>query len=227
MENHNRQDLLLTVIVNSGQGTKVLHFAKEHGISGGTVIMARGTVCNRFLTFLGICELRKEMIVMVGEKTRIERVLRLLKDHFHMSEKHKGIGFTTKIVSVEGLISREREVVVEQEMVQRAKEKNQMSDYNSITVIVEKGNGEAVVEAGIRAGSKGATVLNARGSGIHETSKVFSMEIEPEKEMVMILSKKETTPKIVQEIKSALKIDEPGKGIIYVQEVVDTVGLFE
>ena len=54
MENHNRQDLLLTVIVNSGQGTKVLHFAKEHGISNFTgMIDPQNDVIQKLLIKLG------------------------------------------------------------------------------------------------------------------------------------------------------------------------------
>lgn len=77
------------------------------------------------------------------------------------------------------------------------------------------------------AGSKGGTIINARGSGIHETSKIFSMAIEPEKEIVLILSEEESTEGIVASIRKKLKIDEPGNGIIFIQEVSKTYGLYK
>ncbi len=40
--------------------------------------------------------------------------------------------------------------------------------YAAITVIVDKGKAEQVVEAAIAAGSNGGTIINARSSGIHE-----------------------------------------------------------
>ena len=99
--------------------------------------------------------------------------------------------------------------------------------YHAITTIVEKGKAEEVIEAATKAGSKGGTIINGRGSGIHETSKLFSMDIEPEKEIVLILSEAEMTQAIVSSIGERLKINEPGNGIIYVQDVNKTYGLYK
>ncbi len=98
---------------------------------------------------------------------------------------------------------------------------------HAITVIVDKGNAENVIDAAVRAGSTGGTIMNARGSGIHETSKVFSMDIEPEKEIVLILSEKESTEAIVSSIRKELKLDEPGNGILYIQDVRKAYGLYK
>lgn len=99
--------------------------------------------------------------------------------------------------------------------------------YQVITIIVDKGNAEDVVRAAEKAGSKGGTILNGRGSGVHETSKVFAMEIELEKEIVLILSEVEKTEAIISSIRKDLKIDEPGNGIIFVQDVNKTYGILK
>ena len=52
------------------------------------------------------------------------------------------------------------------------------------------------------------------------------MEIEPEKEIVLILSEVTMTDAIINAIKESLKIEEPGKGIVYVQEVTRTYGVY-
>lgn len=99
--------------------------------------------------------------------------------------------------------------------------------YQAITVIVERGKAEDVIDAAVKAGSKGGTIIKARGSGIHETSKLFTMDIEPEKEIVLILSEADKTDAIVESIRKDMKIDEPGQGILYVQEVSKTYGLYK
>ncbi|MDD3427693.1 MAG: P-II family nitrogen regulator, partial [Caldisericia bacterium] len=86
----------------------------------------------------------------------------------------------------------------------------------------DKGKAEEVIDAATKAGSKGGTIINGRWSGISETTKLFSMEIEPEKELVIILSESEMTDSIVLSIREKLRIDEPGNGIIYIQEVIKT-----
>ena len=97
--------------------------------------------------------------------------------------------------------------------------------YNVVIVVVEKGKAEEVIEAANKAGSTGGTIINARGAGIHEVQKFFSLEIEPEKEEVFIITKNENKDKIVASIRENLKIDEPGKGILYVLDVNEVYGL--
>ena len=99
--------------------------------------------------------------------------------------------------------------------------------YQVITSIVDKGKAEDVIEAASKAGSKGGTIVNGRGSGIHETSKLFSMDIEPEKEIVIILSEISMTEAIVASIRETLNVDVPGKGIIYIQDTNKTYGIYK
>lgn len=97
--------------------------------------------------------------------------------------------------------------------------------YHIITVIVDRGRAEEVILAADKAGSKGGTIINARGSGINETSKLFSMEIEPEKEIVIILSEDYMTAGIVSAIREGLRMDESGGGAMYVQDANATYGI--
>lgn len=85
--------------------------------------------------------------------------------------------------------------------------------------MVDKGRAEDVIDAAAAAGSQGGTIINARGSGIHETSKLFSMEIEPEKEIVLILAEKQLTEPIVNSIREKMNIEEPGNGVIFMYTV--------
>jgi nitrogen regulatory protein PII len=99
--------------------------------------------------------------------------------------------------------------------------------YQSIVVIVDKGRGEVAVEAAREAGSAGATIINARGAGIHETSRLFSMEIEPEKELVLMIIKESQTEHVIASLSAHLDIEKAGNGIIFVQNVNQTYGLYE
>lgn len=74
-------------------------------------------------------------------------------------------------------------------------------------------------------GATGGTIINARGSGIHETHKLFNFDIEPEKEVVLILSKTDLTEQIATSIRDKLEINKPGNGIIFIQEVAKTYGI--
>lgn len=211
---------MICVVVNFGLGSKVLQTAKKSGIPGGTIMLGKGTIKSRLLEFLAITDVRKEVVLTVADKKTASEVLETLNHKFKFTKPNHGIAFTIDVSHILGT-QKYKSVNIKD----GRGEEDIM--YHAIMVIVEKGNAEQVIDAATEAGSTGGTIINARGSGIHETSKVFSMEIEPEKEIVLILSKKENTDKITESIRTKLKIDEPGNGIIFIQDVNKTVGLYD
>lgn len=60
-------------------------------------------------------------------------------------------------------------------------------EYDLIVTIVNKGFAQEVVEASKKAGAEGGTILQGRGTGIHEKAKLFNIVIEPEKEVILTL----------------------------------------
>ncbi len=211
---------LICVIVNFGMGSKLLKTSKKYGINGGTILLARGTANNRILDYLGLSDIKKEILYMVADKEIAFQVLDKINLEYKLYKPNHGIAFTTSIFAAMGT----RMCKCEHEESERSEDSTM---YQAITIIVDKGKAEDVIEAAITAGSKGGTIINGRGSGIHETSKLFSMDIEPEKEIVIILSEMEMTESIVTVIQKNLNIDEPGKGIIYVQDVNKTYGIYK
>lgn len=210
---------LITVIVNYGMGSKILKSAKNHGIHGGTITLAKGTASSHILEFLGLSDIRKEIVYMIADKETAYQALDALNHEFKFCKPNHGIAYTTSICSTVGTRFCK--------ICNMDDERGEKTMYQVITVIVDKGKAEDVIEAATKAGSKGGTIVNARGAGLHETSKLFSMDIEPEKEIVLILSEAETTEAILTSIRENLKIDEPGKGIAFVQNVNQTYGLYK
>lgn len=208
---------LMYVVVNCGQGSKILHKAKEFGVTGGTIFIASGTVNNSFLNFLSLYDERKEVVLMAASQTIAQRTLNGLNQHFKFHKPHHGIAFSTALMRVVGSKSCET--------LRQMEEKQVM--YQVIFTIVERGNAQEVIEAASHAGSKGGTIINARGSGVHETARFFNMEIEPEKEIVMIIAKKDVVDAIVEQISKKLAIEKPGNGIIFVQDVSVVHGIYE
>lgn len=210
---------LLWVIVNVGLGSKILKSAKQNGVSGGTVLFGKGTVHNRILELLDLYEIKKEIVLIISEKSKIGDVVEILNNKFHFNKPNHGIAFSISVNKLFGARNYSHKDIDES----RGGEKTM---YNAIFVVVDKGNAEDVVEVANKAGSRGGTIIKARGSGIHETSKLFSMDIEPEKEIVLILSESSLTGSIASAIREELKIDQPGNGIIFIQDVNQTYGLY-
>ncbi|NLK86010.1 MAG: P-II family nitrogen regulator [Clostridiaceae bacterium] len=208
---------LICVIVNCGHGSKILKAAKQYGVRGGTILLGRGTVKSRLLEFLSLYDVRKEIVLMLAEKNDAYYTLQKLDEEIHFDKPHHGIAFTIPVYKIMGTSCIDCRITTEG---------GTDVMYKAIFTIVEKGRAEDVIDAAAQAGSKGGTILNARGSGIHETSKLFSMEIEPEKEVVLILAEVDATEAIAASIRDSLKIEEPGNGIIFIQDVSSVYGIY-
>jgi len=210
---------LSCIIVNYGLGSKVLKIAKNNGISGGTVFIGKGTVKNRLLEFLDLCDVRKEIVIMIGAKSVTYNALEKIDKELQFKKPYHGIAYTTSVSAFLGDGNYEYKQNTEKgDLI------NNM--YNSIFVIVDKGKGELVMDAANKSGARGGTIINARGTGIHETGKIFNMDIEPEKEVVLILAKNSSTEEIVTTIRDELEINKAGNGIIFVQGVNKTYGIY-
>lgn len=210
--------VLNVVIVKYGMGSKVLSFAKQCGLRGGTILHGYGTIKNALLKFLELAESSKEIVLMLSNMETSSDFLKSTHDHFKFEKNNHGICFSLPVVKTIGTENQSNSQLIEKDV-------NAMN-YQSIFVIVDKGVAEDVVDAATEVGAKGATIINARGSGIHETSKLFSVDIEPEKELVMLLVESSLTDRICENIKLKTRIDEPGKGILFVQDVLSTYGLY-
>ena len=210
---------LLCMVVNYGFGSKVLKIARNNGISGGTIFLGKGTIKSRLLEFLDLCDTRKEIVLIISEKIQNNHVLEALNKELNLKKSNHGIAFTSSVSKILGVRNTE---------INKKVEIGGIDDimYNAIFVVVDKGNAEDVIEAATSAGSRGGTIINARGSGIHETHMLFSMLVEPEKEVVLILSESNLTDAIAASIREHLKIDEQGKGILFIIDVNKAYGLY-
>ena len=98
-------------------------------------------------------------------------------------------------------------------------------EYCMITAIVKKGFSETAMSAARGAGARGGTVLNARGTGSAEATHFLGMTIEPEKEILLILTETEARDEIMKAINRAAGLNTPGNGIAIALPVEDVAGL--
>jgi len=215
-----KEHVLFFVIVNDGIGSKVLDVAKKNGVNGGTIFLGRGTVKSHILEILGLNESKKEIVMMICESELENYLHEVFSKEFHLEKHNHGIAFSISVKKVLGLSETKSSFTNDSDLGGPYD-----MEHEVIFTIVERGLGQDVVDAANAAGSTGATIIDARGSGIHENVRFFSMRIEPEKEIVMIITEKAKSNNIVEAIKEKMKIEEPGNGILFVMDVNKTSGL--
>ena len=100
-----------------------------------------------------------------------------------------------------------------------------MSNLSLIVSIVRKGWGSTVIEASVKAGARGGTVLFGRGAGINEREKIFGMSIEPEKEILLTIVSTSQVDTILDAIVRAGELNDTGRGIAFVVPVEKVAGV--
>lgn len=219
MPNLNQKLLLSIYIVNNHDGVRVSKLAKKSGVMGTTAFLGHGTIDSDLLDFLGLNDVHKELVLMVSDEKTADEAMEAISSSLKLEKPGRGIAFAFEVTRILG----ERKL---KDLIHKREErKNTM--HEAIFVIVDKGEGENIIESAKKAGSQGATLINARGSGIHEKAKLFGMVIEPEKEIILLLSKTDQTEKIIEQVSKDNNLDEPGQGILFTVDATRTLGLFE
>lgn len=207
---------MLVVIVEHNKASKVLHLADEKGVTASVAMLGRGTASRTIFDYLGLNDKKKAVLMLFGKTEEIMDLADYLVEKLEMDKPNHGIAYIESAFNVFGT----EDNANGSENIKRGE-----NMYNAIYTIVEKGNADDVIEAAEKAGSRGGTVMHARGSGSEEARKVFNMLIEPEKEIVLIISEEAKTKDIVESIRKETGIEEQGKGIIFVTRVEQTYGL--
>ena len=207
---------MLVVIVEQNKASKVLHLADEKGVTASVAMLGRGTASRTIFDYLGLNDKKKAVLMLFGKTEEITDLADYLVEKLEMDKPNHGIAYIESAFNVFG---------TEDNANGSKNIKRGENMYNAIYTIVEKGNADDVIEAAEKAGSRGGTVMHARGSGSEEAHKVFNMLIEPEKEIVLIISEEAKTKDIVESIRKETGIEEQGKGIIFITNVEQTYGL--
>lgn len=84
---------------------------------------------------------------------------------------------------------------------------------------------DPVVDAAKEAGATGATIIPARGTGVHEAKTFFGLTLEDQTDIVMFLLEEKLVPSVLKAIETAGEFHKPGTGIAFVMPVEQVIGL--
>jgi len=97
--------------------------------------------------------------------------------------------------------------------------------FKLIVAFVKPNITDSVVDAMKKAGATGATIVPARGTGIHEAKSFFGLSIEDQTEIIIFLVEEHVVENLMEVIQEAGKFEEPGTGIALVLPIDHIAGL--
>lgn len=251
MEEKRPEAYRLTFILSPPSAEKCLSLAKRKGISDILILRGKGTVRNCTLRFLGIKRQEKVILNMVLDAQDAHAFFIAATEALDLDKPNHGIAFLTPILrncyieecsekksggsDADNLAGQEEYAELtkktvashtnESAVIPGASHKEEGMQYKKLTIIVNLGMAEEIMAIARNAGAKGGTILHGRGTGAQVSEKLFGMEIEPEKELLLILAPEDVANSVILALEEALSLDRPGTGILYVESVSEVRGL--
>lgn len=207
-------------IVDKGCTDNILDFFEDNGFPRGTVIDAHGSADKSNALLNLMLESEKDIFLVITTREEARRLTMLITDYLDLKSDNSGILAVLNLRQLVGVNFKLPESHGKNELFV---EKNK-SSYSAIFAIVENDMDEAVIKSAESAGSTGGTIIHARGSCPYGKAPLFT-GVEPEREIVLIIAEDNKIPDICSKINKDLQLDHPGKGILLVAPLYDTIGL--
>lgn len=208
-------------IVDKGNTDRILEYMEEQGFPRGSVIDAHGSANKSNKIFDLMFESEKDIFLTITTRNEAYRLARLLTDYLNLETSNSGILAILNLQKAIGITLTLQMGIDEDEPAMPVSKPG----HSAIFAIVENDRDEAVIQSAELAGSTGGTIIHARGSCSFCGKNSMSRSVEEEREIVMIIAKDEKMPDLCHRITTDLELDQPGKGILMVVPLYDTVGL--
>ena len=184
------------LILNKALENKAIEKAKQLNTNLFLIMPAKETKNSLF----GFGEIEKSIIICDIKQKCYKEYENFLVEELKFNKKNTGI------------------------MISLGGENNMESKYDLIAVVITAGHMETIIEELRSLGSKGATIVDARGTGTNFSS-FFGTNVTSEKEIVLSVVEKSLTRKIVETLNEKINKDNQPSGIIFTLPVTNFVGL--
>ena len=98
-------------------------------------------------------------------------------------------------------------------------------NFEVVLCILNSGFSDVAMDAARAVGARGGTIMHGRGTASKEAEKLFSITIQPEKEIVMILVALPIKDAVLKALYDAVGVNTPAQGIAFTLPVESVIGL--
>lgn len=189
---------------------------------------AEGTAPNEIIDMLGLGNEEKCVLMSVLPKEHSRAMLNKLKEDLQLHKVNSGIGFTVSLKGISNLILRIFTKEAEENgQCPAGKDETKMTEmkYVLVTAIVNRGYSADVMEVAQKAGAKGGTVIHSLCVGNEETAGFWGLNVQEEKEIVLILTEAENKVAIMQTVCEHCGMHSEAQGVAMALPIDSVVGL--
>ena len=207
---------LLFIINDNEKSLKLL--TNEFNLPFNVITHGEGTASQGILDFLGLTKTEKIVFTSIIPEVLEKELLTYIKKEMKIKEIGKGVAFTTPLSSAPQYI---HEVFERKRGVKMDNKKG----YHLLITIVVEGYAEKVMSVAKKSGANGGTLIKGREVGTKGGFKFFNVEVEPEKDILLIVCKENDKNKIMTSILEKYGANTEAKGVCITLPIDNVVGI--
>jgi hypothetical protein len=184
---------------------------------------AVGTASSEMMDILGLGSSEKSVLASVLPKNLADEILKKLHKELRLGTVNSGIAFTARLSAVSNLIVKMYENSVSNN--RKDEEAVTESGYSLIAAIVNPGYSEEVMKVAREAGAGGGSVIHSRRISDEASVASWGLDIQEEKEIVLIVTDTESKSDIMKAIGKSCGIHSDAKGFVLALPIETVIGL--
>lgn len=190
--------VLMMTIVDRGKGDSLSEIFASNSVYYNLLTLGFGTANKKILSFFGFGETEKDVIFSYMSYERSQTLLKQLSALFSSKEYQYGVSFTVLMDAVTDASCQMGLSDTDDNTQGGTFMENY--EHDLIVAITTQGYIDEVMDVAKACGATGGTVLRARGVGAKEAEKFFGIAVQPEKDMIFIVVKKELRTEMMKTI---------------------------
>ncbi|MCD8004792.1 MAG: hypothetical protein LUE91_03980 [Oscillospiraceae bacterium] len=219
---------LLVTIVDRGKGAAAVRLYRAHALRFEYLVMGLGTASSKTLDYFGLAETEKDVVLTLIPAPKAGQVVAQAGRAFGLSRPGHGIVFTVPLSGASRQIPMAlcKPENLPPDRGEREGEKMESSiRYDLILAVVNQSYTDTVMDAARTQGARGGTVIHARRMGSDKREMLPGFALQPEKELVVILTPREQKHELMKAIHRAAGPATEAAGILFSLPVNDMMGL--
>lgn len=219
---------MLFLIITSKLEKKAVELFQAEQIPVQYHLRAQGTASSKIMNTLGLDGGGKSILMCMFPKVFADEMLIKLHRKLHLGMPDSGIAFTVMLGSCNGNLVKFMETIQpENSKISLERDEVEMmeSEYSMIMAIVNQGFSEEIMDAARPMGASGGTVFHSRRIGNEEAVKFWGIRVQQEREIILIIAKKEDKLPIMQVIGKRFGMQSEANGIVLSLPVDGITGL--
>jgi len=221
----NQSELFLMMTVTGRERMPdFIKMYKDKGLNTHVITLGHGTAQQRYLRYLALDETEKMVCWTIVTGRKWLEVKRAMSIRLRIEAPGVGIAYIIPLSAMGG--KRELLFLTDGQNFEKGEETAlKGTDQELLIVIGNQGYSEQIMDAARAAGSRGGTVIHARGTGQEKAERFLGISLASEKDLVLIVTPSEKKTEMMQQIIHDAGPETKAGAIVFSLPVTDTAGM--